>query len=75
VGQIVHSSRASCGEAVSSLLALVNNENELAGVIGHEIGHVATRHSVQKISKQGPVAAAANPVRERLTARRPAMTH
>jgi predicted Zn-dependent protease len=39
------------------LLALVNNEDELAGVVGHEIGHVAARHTVQKISKQGPIAA------------------
>ena len=38
------------------LLALVNSEDELAGVVGHEIGHVAARHSVQKISKQGPLA-------------------
>jgi predicted Zn-dependent protease len=38
------------------LLALVNDEDELAGVIGHEVGHVAARHSVQKISKQGPMA-------------------
>jgi len=38
------------------LLALVNTEDELAGVVGHEIGHVAARHSVQKISKQGPFA-------------------
>ncbi|MGH7256773.1 MAG: M48 family metalloprotease, partial [Nitrospiraceae bacterium] len=36
------------------LLALANSEDELAGVVGHEIGHVAARHSVQKISKQGP---------------------
>ncbi len=27
------------------LLALVNNEAELAGVLGHEIGHVAARHA------------------------------
>ena len=39
------------------LLALVNSEDELAGVVGHEIGHVAARHTVQKISKQGPFAA------------------
>jgi predicted Zn-dependent protease len=39
------------------LLAIVNSEDELAGVVGHEIAHVAARHSVQKISKQGPVAA------------------
>lgn len=38
------------------LLALVNTEDELAGVVGHEIGHVAARHSVQKISRQGPFA-------------------
>ena len=38
------------------LLALVNAEDELAGVVGHEVGHVAARHSVQKISKQGPFA-------------------
>jgi predicted Zn-dependent protease len=38
------------------LLALANSEAELAGVVGHEIGHVAARHTVQKISKQGPFA-------------------
>ena len=38
------------------LLLLVNSEDELAGVVGHEIGHVAARHTVQKISKQGPFA-------------------
>ena len=38
------------------LLALVNTEDELAGVVGHEIGHVAARHTVQKISRQGPFA-------------------
>jgi predicted Zn-dependent protease len=42
------------------LLALVNSEDELAGVVGHEIGHVAARHSVQKISKQGPFAVLTN---------------
>jgi predicted Zn-dependent protease len=39
------------------LLALTNAEDELAGVVGHEIGHVAARHSVQSISKRGPFAA------------------
>lgn len=38
------------------LLALANSEDELAGVVGHEIAHVAARHSVQRISRQGPVA-------------------
>ena len=35
----------------------MNSEDELAGVVGHEIGHVAARHTVQKISRQGPFAA------------------
>jgi len=30
------------------LLALANTEDELAGVMGHEIGHVAARHSAQR---------------------------
>jgi len=30
------------------LLALANSEDELAGVLGHEIGHVAARHSAQR---------------------------
>ena len=30
------------------LLALVNSEDELAGVIGHEIGHVEARHAVKR---------------------------
>ncbi|MDP3328644.1 M48 family metalloprotease [Parvibaculum sp.] len=30
------------------LMALVNDEAELASVIGHEIGHVAARHSAQR---------------------------
>ncbi len=38
------------------LLALVNSEDELAGVVGHELAHVAARHSVQSISKKGPFA-------------------
>lgn len=38
------------------LLALTNSEGELAGVVGHEIGHVAARHAVQRISKQAPLA-------------------
>jgi predicted Zn-dependent protease len=38
------------------LLALTNSEGELAGVVGHEIGHVAGKHAVQRISKQAPMA-------------------
>jgi predicted Zn-dependent protease len=33
------------------LVALMNNEAELAGVLGHEIGHVAARHSVKREAK------------------------
>jgi predicted Zn-dependent protease len=33
------------------LMALMNNEAELAGVLGHEIGHVAARHSQKRQSK------------------------
>lgn len=33
------------------LLAAITNEAELASVLGHEIGHVTARHSVQQISK------------------------
>jgi predicted Zn-dependent protease len=38
------------------LLALANSEDEIAGVIAHEIGHVAARHTVQQISRQAPLA-------------------
>lgn len=40
------------------LIALVNSEDELAGVIAHEIAHVAARHAVQRVN----VAAATSPV-------------
>lgn len=33
------------------ILAHMNSEAELAGVLGHEIGHVTARHSVQQISR------------------------
>lgn len=33
------------------ILAYMNNEAELAGVLGHEIGHVTARHAVSQISK------------------------
>lgn len=32
------------------LVALMNNEAELAGVMGHEVGHVAARHSAKRQS-------------------------
>lgn len=34
------------------LAAKLDNEAELAGVLGHEIGHVTARHGNQRISKQ-----------------------
>lgn len=33
------------------ILAILNNEAELAAVMGHEIGHIAARHSAQQYSK------------------------
>ncbi len=33
------------------LMALMNNEAELAGVLGHEVGHTAARHSKQRQSR------------------------
>ena len=38
------------------LLPLTNSEAELAGVLGHEIGHVAARHSIQRLSAAAPFA-------------------
>ncbi len=36
------------------LLILLNDEDELAGVLGHEIGHIAARHAVQHLSRALP---------------------
>lgn len=33
------------------LVALANNEAEIAGVLGHEIGHITGRHSAQRYSQ------------------------
>jgi len=33
------------------LLALANNEAEVAGVVGHEIGHVTARHTAQRYDR------------------------
>lgn len=33
------------------ILSALNSEDELAGVMGHEIGHIAARHSAQQYSK------------------------
>ncbi|HET8713948.1 MAG TPA: M48 family metalloprotease [Gemmatimonadales bacterium] len=34
------------------IMAHMNNEAQLAGVVGHEIGHVTARHTASQISKQ-----------------------
>lgn len=34
------------------IMAYLNDEAELAGVLGHEIGHVAARHTAKEYSKQ-----------------------
>lgn len=36
-----------------ALFSKLENEDQLAGVIGHEIGHVVGRHSADRMSKQG----------------------
>jgi predicted Zn-dependent protease len=46
-GGIVHVTRGA--------LALANNEAELAGILGHEIGHVAHKHTVNAIQKSKAV--------------------
>ncbi|MCZ6765918.1 MAG: M48 family metalloprotease, partial [bacterium] len=33
------------------ILAHFNSEDELAGVMGHEIGHIVARHSIEQMSK------------------------
>ena len=38
------------------LLALANSEDQLAAVLGHEIAHVAARHSVQRQTVAAPLA-------------------
>ena len=35
-----------------ALLTRLQNEDQLAGVLGHEVGHVIARHSAEQISKQ-----------------------
>ncbi|HSQ59441.1 MAG TPA: M48 family metalloprotease [Acidobacteriota bacterium] len=34
------------------IMAYVNSEAQLAGILGHEIGHVTARHSAQQITQQ-----------------------
>lgn len=37
----------------AALFSKLENEDQLAGVMGHEIGHVIARHSASRISQQG----------------------
>lgn len=37
------------------ILALLDGEDELACILGHEVAHVAARHAAQRISKVGPL--------------------
>ena len=61
------------------LLAVLNNEAELAGVIGHEVGHACSRHAAKQVTKaqifqllslgaMGAAAAASPTAREHLDA-------
>jgi len=43
----------------TGLLAMIGNETELAGVLAHEMSHVALRHGTHQVSKSIPIAAAA----------------
>jgi len=36
-----------------ALFSKLQNEDQLAGVLGHEIGHVVGRHSAERMAKQG----------------------
>ncbi len=36
-----------------ALFTKLENEDQLAGVLGHEIGHVVGRHSAERLAKQG----------------------
>lgn len=36
-----------------ALFSKLENEDQLAGILGHEIGHVVARHSADRLAKQG----------------------
>src|SRR3989454_540295 len=46
------SSDVCSSDLTRGILAHLNSEAELGGVVGHEIGHVTARHSVSQLSKQ-----------------------
>ena len=54
------------------LLALVNHEDELAGVVGHEIGHVTGHHSNRRVTLSAPVVKCRAVPRRKICARSPA---
>lgn len=45
-----------------ALLAQMDHEGQLAGVLGHEIGHVLERHSAERVSRGGLVSQVSNAV-------------
>lgn len=45
-----------------ALFSKLENEDQLAGVLGHEIGHVVGRHSAERMAKQGLTEALVNGV-------------
>jgi predicted Zn-dependent protease len=53
------------------ILAYVNNEAEMAGVLGHEIGHITARHSVTQLSQRQLIIASCrfNPIASEFTVR------
>src|SRR5438034_11425618 len=49
------------------LLVLATSEDELTGVLGHEIGHVAARHAARRVTRPAPLALV-TALRPRITA-------
>jgi predicted Zn-dependent protease len=55
------------------LYRLLENEAELAAVLGHEIGHVVSRHHVELLQKSSMLGAVSNVVGSRVAGDRPAL--
>ena len=55
------------------LYRLLDNEAELAAVLGHEIGHVVRRHHVALLQKSSMLGALSNVVGSRVSAKTPAL--
>lgn len=51
------------------LYEILENESQLAGVLGHEIGHIVKRHHIEVMQKQAGVSAAAGAGQELLAQR------